>query len=68
MKPNGIAVNLKNASGTMLSREIKSMSTQQLTECENNSKEMVYYNRKDDLLINVNEMKYLEMFHLSAKP
>ena len=57
---NGLAVDLKNTTGTMLNREIKVMTTQALTECENNSKEMVYYNRKDDLIININEMKYLE--------
>jgi hypothetical protein len=30
----------------------------------NNSKEMVFYNRRDDLISNINEMLYLEKWHL----
>ena len=39
------------------------MTTQGLTLCENNSKEMVFYNRRDDFILNINEMLYLEKYH-----
>lgn len=43
------------------------MSTKHLTLLKGSNKEWIFHNRSDELILNINELKYLEKYHLNKQ-